>query len=147
TVCPSLRKTLFVDLRPGYLTLSVEKEKIRATIYEHPEFATFITAMNCHFKQWRDNMATRLRELKVAFHPKELIIELGENVVAHYKGKPLLDPYAVYQHLMDYWATTMQDDAYLIATDGWKAETYRVIETKKGKDGKPDKTNDRGWTC
>jgi len=29
---------------------------------------------------------------------------------------------------------TMQDDCYLIAADGWKAETYRVIETdKKGK--------------
>ena len=34
---------------------------------------------------------------------------------------PLLDPYDVYQHLMDYWAETMQDDALLIAQDGWKA--------------------------
>ncbi len=24
---------------------------------------------------------------------------------------------------MDYWAETMQDDCYLIAADGWKAET------------------------
>ena len=38
---------------------------------------------------------------------------------------------------MDYWAETMQDDCYLIAADGWKAETTRVIEKdKKGKDGK-----------
>src|SRR5258708_11131411 len=43
---------------------------------------------------------------------------------------------------MDYWAETMQDDCYLIASDGWKAETYRVIETdKKGKE------KDKGWTC
>lgn len=43
---------------------------------------------------------------------------------------------------MDYWAATMQDDCYLIAADGWRAETYRVIETdKKGKD------KDKGWTC
>jgi type I restriction enzyme M protein len=48
---------------------------------------------------------------------------------------------------MDYWAATMQDDCYIIAADGWKAETYRVIETKKGKDGKPGKEVDRGWTC
>ena len=34
---------------------------------------------------------------------------------------PLLDAYDVYQHLMDYWAETMQDDAWMIATDGWKA--------------------------
>jgi type I restriction enzyme M protein len=25
----------------------------------------------------------------------------------------------VYQHLMDYWAESLQDDAYLIAADGW----------------------------
>ena len=48
---------------------------------------------------------------------------------------------------MDYWATTLQDDAYLIAADGWKAETYRVIEVKKNKDGKVTKTVDKGWTC
>ncbi len=36
----------------------------------------------------------------------------------------------------------MQDDCYLIAADGWKAETYRIIEKdKKGKE------KDKGWTC
>src|SRR4029453_13437334 len=61
---------------------------------------------------------------------------------ATYAGKPLIDKYAVYQHLMDYWAETMQDDCYLIAVDGWKAETYRIIERdKKGKE------KDKGWAC
>jgi len=41
----------------------------------------------------------------------------------------------------------MQDDAYLIAEDGWKAEPYRVLETKKNKDGTPGKTVDKGWAC
>jgi type I restriction enzyme M protein len=147
TVCPLLREGVFKPLRPGYLTLAVEKEHIKQSIYEHPEFATFISAMNCHFKVWRDKMAKRLCTLRPGFHPKELITELGEDILAHYKGKPLLDPYDVYQHLMDYWAHSMQDDAYIIDADGWKAETYRIIETKKGKDGKPDKTIDRGWAC
>ena len=36
----------------------------------------------------------------------------------------------------------MQDDCYLISADGWKAETYRIIETdKKGKE------KDKGWAC
>jgi type I restriction enzyme M protein len=36
----------------------------------------------------------------------------------------------------------MQDDCYLIAADGWKAETARIIEKdKKGKE------KDKGWTC
>jgi type I restriction enzyme M protein len=48
---------------------------------------------------------------------------------------------------MNFWDETMQDDCYLIAADGWKAETYRVIETKKGKDGKPGRQVDKGWAC
>ncbi|HRF13987.1 MAG TPA: type I restriction endonuclease subunit M, partial [Candidatus Accumulibacter phosphatis] len=37
---------------------------------------------------------------------------------------------------------TMQDDAYLIAADGWVARPTRIVETdKKGK------ARDRGWTC
>jgi len=48
----------------------------------------------------------------------------------------------VYQHLLDYWAETMQDDCYLITADGWKAEPYRIIEKdKKGKE------KDKGWAC
>jgi type I restriction enzyme M protein len=43
---------------------------------------------------------------------------------------------------MDYWVETMQDDCYLIAADGWMAETYHIIEiNKKGKQ------KDKGWTC
>ena len=29
--------------------------------------------------------------------------------------------YDVYQHLMTYWTATMQDDVYMIAADGWRA--------------------------
>ena len=52
-VCPGLRATLFRPNRPGYLDLAVEKSAIRSTIYEHPEFANFITGMNAHFADWR----------------------------------------------------------------------------------------------
>lgn len=85
--------------------------------------------------------------MKVGCHPREVITALAENLLAHYAGKPLIDSYDIYQHLMDYWAATMQDDCYFIAADGWKAATYRVIEVKKGKEGKPGKEVDRGWTC
>ena len=141
-VCPQLRRTLFKPNRPGYLDLAVEKPAIKSAIYEHPEFATFIAGMNAHFAVWRKKSATTLKALKAGCHPKEVIAALSEDLLAHYAGKPLIDPYDIYQHLMDYWAETMQDDCYLIAADGWKAETYRIIETdKKGKE------KDKGWTC
>jgi len=47
---------------------------------------------------------------------------------------------------MNYWNETMQDDAYLIAADGWKAETRRVIEEVKSGKNKGEK-KDKGWTC
>jgi type I restriction enzyme M protein len=141
-VCPGLRSALFKPLRSGYVALAVHKAAIKATIFEHPEFRTFITEMNAHFAAWRVESAKKLKALKAGCHPKEVIFDLSEDLLAHYAGKPLINRYDVYQHLMDYWAGTMQDDCYLIAADGWKAETYRIIEKdKKGKD------RDKGWTC
>lgn len=141
-VCPNLKATLFKINRPAYCDLAVETAAIKSTIYSHPEFACFVADSNAHFDQWRDKSATTLKALKPGFHPKDVISELSENLLAHYIDRPLLDAYDMYQHLMDYWIETMQDDCYLIAADGWKAETYRIIEKdKKGKE------KDKGWTC
>ncbi len=141
-VCPQLRQTLFTANRPGYLDLAVAKQAIKPTIYEHPEFVTFIGSMNALFADWQLCSTETLKGLEVGCHPKTVIAELAEELLAHYTDKPLIDKYDVYQHLMDYWSTVMQDDCYLIAADGWKAETYRVIEKdKKGKE------KDKGWTC
>ena len=141
-VCPKLRQMLFKTNRSGYLDLAVEKSAIKPRIYEHQEFSAFISKMNAHFDTWQQKTAKTLRKLKTDCHPKEVIGTLSEDLLAHYIGQPLIDKYDVYQHLMDYWAETMQDDCYLIAADGWKAETYRIIEKdKKGKE------KDKGWTC
>ena len=141
-VCPDLRQALFKQGRPGYVDLVVEKKGVKSAIYEHPEFAAFIDGMNAHFSIWREKSAVMLKSLQVGFHPKEVIAALADDLLNHYADKPLIDPYDIYQHLMDYWAQTMQDDCYMIAADGWKAETTRIIETdKKGK------TKDKGWIC
>lgn len=141
-VCPELKKALFTEMRPKYFKLNPEKSGIKAAIFEHPEFQNFTNGMNEHFQVWRKKESKHLKSIDVGFNPKALITEIAENLLHHYEGKPLIDPYAVYQHLMDYWASSMQDDCYLIAADGWKAETSRIIETdKKGK------VKDRGWTC
>lgn len=150
-VCPHLRAALFKPRRPGYLDLAVAPAAIKPTIHQHSEFQAFTVAMNAHFDHWRESAVVRLKSLdKGTFHPKELI-RGAEGLLDHYEHQPaaekLIDPYAVYQHLMDYWVETMQDDAYLIAEDGWKATPYRVLETKKNKDGSPGKTVDKGWAC
>jgi type I restriction enzyme M protein len=141
-VCQQLRHTLFKQRRPSYVDLAVEKSAIKSTIYEHPEFATFIAGMNAHFSAWQIRSAEALKALKTGCHPKDVIATLSECLLPHYADKPLIDGYDVYQQLMDYWADTMQDDVYIVSADGWKAETARIIEKdKKGKE------KDKGWTC
>ena len=141
-IFPELRHSLFHKNRPGYLDIVVEKSAIKSTIYEHHEFVSFIADMNAHFTVWRESSSAKFKTLQAGCHPREIITQLSEDLLAHYANKPLIDPYDIYQHLMDYWAETMQDDCYLIATDDWKAETDRVIETdKKGKE------KDKGWVC
>jgi type I restriction enzyme M protein len=140
-VCPNLRKALFHELRPGYVELQVDKAEIKRAIFEHPEFAAFMDGMAKHFDAWRAKSAKVLKALSVGMHPKDVIADLSESLLAHYAGRPLIDAYDVYQHLMDYWAEVMQDDVYAIAQDGWIAETYRIIETKNGRQ------KDKGWAC
>jgi type I restriction enzyme M protein len=141
-VFPGLKSALFSPCRAGYSQLSTLHSPLKESIYEHPEFATFISGMNDHFATWRQKAAASLKSLQPGFQPKALIKNLAEGLLAHYEGLPLIDAYDIYQHLMDYWAETMQDDAYAIAADGWKAETSRVIEkTNKGVE------KDKGWTC
>lgn len=62
--------------------------------------------------------------------------DTSDIALAAFADLSLIDAYDVYQHPMDYWAQTMQDDAYLIAADGWGwvAKTSRILETdKKGR--------------
>jgi type I restriction enzyme M protein len=71
-----------------------------------------------------------------------LIHQISEDLLDTFSNIHLIDPYDAYQHLMNFWMESMQDDCYLITADGWKAEPYRIIEkNKKGNEV------DKGWTC
>jgi len=146
-VCPRLEAALFRPGRPGHVDLAVGPSAIKATIHQHPQFRAFTERMNAHFAAWRTQSAEVLKTLERGFQPKALIAQMSESLLDWYRGQALIDPYAVYQHAMDFWDDTMQDDCYLIAAEGWRAVPYRVIETKKGKDGKPGRQVDKGWAC
>ncbi|PKM81033.1 MAG: type I restriction-modification system subunit M [Firmicutes bacterium HGW-Firmicutes-14] len=142
-VFPTLKKSLFgPGSREKYSNLKVNKDAIKQTIFEHPEFKAFTTEMNTLFSEWKEKSTFTLKEMQAGLKPKKVVFELSENLLAHYTDKKLISKYDVYQHLMDYWAEVMQDDCYLISADGWKAETYRILVENKQK-----KTVDKGWTC
>ncbi|MBH9579500.1 N-6 DNA methylase [Inhella proteolytica] len=142
-VLPGVRSSLFEPTgHAGYVQLTLPVAELKAAIGGHAEFQAFNQQATQRFAQWRADATERLKEFEAGGHPKALIETLSEDLLAGFKDLPLIDAYDVYQHLMDYWAATMQDDVYLIAADGWVAKTSRILETdKKGK------TKDRGWTC
>ena len=147
TVCPKLKTALFATDRPRYLALKPAESDIRATINSHAEFKAFTARLSGHLDIWRTQQEPVLKALGKGAAPKDVIHDLSESLLAHYRDQSLIDAYDIYQILMDYWAETMQDDVYTIADGGWVAEPQRIIEEKKNKDGKVTKTVDKGWTC
>lgn len=141
-VYPSLRKQLFKDGRRGYSLLTVEHAQIKNEIFSHPEFIKFSAEMDALFTDWKIKNTAILKDLTKGIKPKAVMNHLSENALSTYSQKPLLDKYDVYQHVMNYWNEVMQDDCYLIAVDGWKAEPYRIlVKNKAGKE------TDKGWDC
>ena len=121
--------------RPGYSQLRVAIANIKAAIFGHPEFHAFTKTVGHRLAMWEATHAPKLNEFGQDGHPKVLIETISEDLLAAFKEAPLVDPYDIYQHLMDYWAETMQDDCYLIAADGWKqaARPRLIVEDKNKK--------------
>jgi type I restriction enzyme M protein len=142
-VLPGVRAALFESAgRTGYARLKLPIAEVKSAILSHPEFTSFQQKVTMLFDKWHHAIKPRLTGFHQNDHPKELIETVSEVLLAAFQAAPLLDAYDIYQHMMDYWAETMQDDAYLIAADGWIAKTARILETdKKGK------IRDKGWTC
>ena len=121
-VFPAVRATLFKKAdRPGYTRLKVPINQVKESIFSHSEFTTFIESVAALFAKWKKASTPLLKSIVVGGKPKALIEAISENLLDTFEKAKLLDPYDVYQHQMDYWAETMQDDAYLLVQEGWKA--------------------------
>ena len=143
-VIPSVRAALFKRAdRPGYSQLRVAAADIKAAIFGHAEFTAFNESATKLFAMWKTASTPRLKGIDKSIKPKSFIETLAEDLLGTFEKAKLLDPYDVYQHLMDYWGETMQDDVYMIVSDGWReAAKPRLIikdKAKKTKE-KPDFT-------
>ena len=137
SVFPTLRNALFkANGRPGYSDPLVETQQVKTTILTHPEFNAYQQQVSAVFQAWCEAHEQRLLAIDVGTSPREIIHTLSEDLLSHFNDGQRLDRYDVYQELMDYWDEVMQDDVYLIASDGWvKASKPReVIQSKQVKE-------------
>ena len=127
--CPSLKSELFVQRPDGYYDLNVAKDKVSDTINANAAYqqhvALFMQGLN-RFFQW---LHPELYSLEKGFNPKEKIVQWSRQLLSDAQGQKLVDPYYLYEVLLNYWAETMQDDCYMISRDGWKI-SYRFAKKK-----------------
>ena len=146
-VIPGVRQELFQSAgRLGYSNLKSSISNVKSVILKHKEFAAFKAVVTKIFVQWQNNNMPALKGFDKDEHPKVLIENISEDLLKSFRNVPLLDAYDIYQHLMDYWMETMQDDCYLIAAAGWVAKTHRVLEEVKSGQRK-GQMKDKGWAC
>jgi type I restriction enzyme M protein len=104
----------------------MEIAHIKAAIYSNPEFTDYNEALADWYLEWQKSNMTSLTSLGVGSSSKQLIETLSEDILRVFAQVRLIDKYDIYQHLMSYWSDTMQDDVYMIAQDGWKANSDLV---------------------
>ena len=142
-VFPAVRAALFESVRPGYSQLRVPAAEIKPSIFGHEEFTAFNATATQIFDKWKKDNLPLLKGFSKDGHPKALIETIAETLLSSFEHAPLLDAYDIYQHLMDYWGETVQDDSYLISADGWReaAQPRPIVEDKAKKTKtKPDFT-------
>jgi len=132
-VYPSLRNELFTDAdRKNYSKIKVEKENIKTTIFNNPEFKTYSKEIIKIFETWKETHTPLLKAITVGDKPKKIIFNLSEDILKSFSEKKLIDKYDIYQHLMSYWIDVMKDDVFMLVEDGWQVQVY-LVNDKRGK--------------
>ena len=141
-VFPTLRQALFeANGRPGYSDPQVETQHVQTTILSHNEFTTYQQRVTAVFEMWRNTHEPLLGGIDAKTKPRDVIDVLSEDLLMQFDNLPLLDPYDVYQKLMDYWDEVMQDDVYLITAGSWlKASQPRDLIQNRDLKETPDLT-------
>lgn len=140
-ICPTLKNSLFASERPGFFKMNLPVSEVKHSVLSHPEFLTYRNHIETSFQSWKSSQIDTLCNYNQGIHPKEEIKRLAESLLTHFEELPLIDAYAIYQRLMEFWDETMSDDLYLIKSDGWKATPHKLYEAKSGVQ------KEKGWEC
>ncbi|TSA47771.1 MAG: hypothetical protein D4R50_02420, partial [Actinomycetales bacterium] len=109
------------------------------------QYKKFIEKAQKSFQSWLAEFTAEFGGLTKGSKPKLVIEKMAESLLESSSKLELLDPYAIYQALMSYWTSTLQDDAFLIAAVGWleAAQLHVVVDASDGVDATAGKTKFR----
>ncbi len=138
---PQLRGLLFSSNRPGYSDLTIDVSQVEQAILDSPEVQKLATEARDLTAEWFDGHRGRLAEIDTDTEPTELIVAIGDDLLARFKAVALLDEYDVYEQLMTYWHEVMHDDVFVIMHEGWD-EAAKPRKTIADKDRKLSESPD-----
>ena len=130
---PPAKEALFKKCRAGFSALAVPPEEIAPTFLNSPEATAIKGRLMKAFGQWSTSMRDYLLG-HINDNPKTTIETLALEIRNDFSAvSPLIDRYDVYGAFMDYVASTLRDDLYILNADGWLAGREIVVtkQTKK----------------
>ncbi|MBT9605742.1 MAG: type I restriction-modification system subunit M [Microbacterium sp.] len=137
---PALKDALFEPLREGYSNLTVDPSEVQEYALNRSGLELIRADVENVVMEWFGAHREALLGITADTKPNDLIRDLGDDLLARFKGMPLLDEYDVYQQLMSYWNDTMHDDVYLLMTElgnggSWAsaAKPRKTIDDKERK--------------
>jgi type I restriction enzyme M protein len=146
--CPSLKVSLFNDLGNGYYDLKVSQADIATAIENDPSYQTQGKAFSEMLNDWRNSVQPQMMSVCKGARPKELIANWSETLLMKaISHRGLVDPYEVYDVLLNYWADVMQDDCYMVANDGWTYPEVKAVKRKETTNKKTNKTEVKETAC
>ena len=116
----NLRKVLLSSERERYLSFNVATNDISDAISNHHDYKTFEAKVTEHYQAWQEQVIEDLKALQIGIKPKQEIAKLAEGLLDHYSSQLLIDPYDIYQLLMDYWEEVLSDDLSKLQQKGIK---------------------------
>lgn len=131
--CPTLKDELFEPLEKGYYKLCVGRNEIPDAITHNKEFCTLNGFFSDAIEEWYKLVSQQMFALAPGYQPKKLIADWSESLLEMLSEiDGLVDKYTIYDILLNYWNSAMQDDCYLISRYGWTVElSCDVLTTDK----------------
>lgn len=135
TAFPLLRDHIFTPNRPGYSDLAIDTNEVQQAMLDSRGFQHMQQEASEVVAIWFATHREMLTNITADTSPRELITIISEDLLQRFTLMPLLDEYAIYQQLMNYWHDVMHDDVYLIMAEGWEqaAMPRKTIEDKERK--------------
>lgn len=127
-VAPNLKQLLFSQQQSGRFSLLHAPDQLAKEITADESLAAQkVIESSALLDAWAQACARpALLGVDSDTDPRMMIRQLGQELLEHYAAAKVLDPFDVFDVLMNYWNALLQDDIYIIKASGYQAS--REIE-------------------